>query len=198
MTDSGWVPAAYLTAALAADASSAANTLPSWIVALSEGQELVAPAEPVWVQTDDNLGVRRLLESGTRSDAAVLVVGGASESRTAVIGDLTARELLRAGIAGLVTDGPVRDAAELRRLKGFPVWCRTVTTAASRKQHAPPPSDFVVLGGVPIARGDLIIADDDGICVWPAEYVEQLTDQARYKYAADQARLAALSLPGSR
>jgi 4-hydroxy-4-methyl-2-oxoglutarate aldolase len=195
MSDPSRAPIDYLTAALAADASASANSLPSWIVALAEGQQLVAEAEPVWVQTNDNLGIRRLLEGGRTFSAAVLVVAGASESGTAVIGDLTARELLRAGIIGLVTDGPVRDAAELRRLDGFAVWCRTVTAAASHKNHAPPRSDFVVLGGVPISRGDLVVADDDGVCVWPAELAARLAEHAQEKYSADQKRLGALSTP---
>jgi 4-hydroxy-4-methyl-2-oxoglutarate aldolase len=166
-----------LTSTLAADTSRGQGALPHWISALDPSARLVGTVEPLWVQRDDNLAVRRLLESPVGYEGAVLVVAGASESDTAVIGGLTANSLIAAGFAGVVTDGLVRDAAEL--VEGsLRVWCRGVTSVASRKQVCPPQGDFVMIGGVPARRGDLLIADRDGVIIWPADSLTEYTTVA--------------------
>jgi 4-hydroxy-4-methyl-2-oxoglutarate aldolase len=179
-----------MPATVAADAAGPDAALPSWVRPVGPGQYIAARAEPVWIQRDDNSGLTQLIASGTRGDGAVLVVGGGSESRAAVIGDVMASELRAAGFTGMITDGPVRDSAELRRLTGFPVWSRGLTSFAPRKLAAPPAAGFVVIGGVPVVRGDLVVADDDGVVVWASAQVSALAAKAVDKDRADRERLA--------
>ena len=122
----------------------------------------------------------------------MLVVAGGSTSRTATIGGLMALEMQNAGIVALVTDGLVRDAREIRQLQQFGVWCRGVTPAASYKQGPVVVGGSISIGGILIRDGDLVIADEDGVVVWPKEQIDALLVKADAKRQQDNARLARL------
>jgi regulator of RNase E activity RraA len=82
------------------------------------------------------------------------------------------------GVAALVTDGVVRDVAGVRAT-GLPVWCDGV---------AAPPSvagltfvgwqEPVACGGVAVFPGDMVVVDDDGAVLIPADLVEAVTAEA--------------------
>src|SRR4051812_50155835 len=78
----------------------------------------------------------------------VLVVAGATESTTAILGDLVAAELLRAGVVAVVTDGLIRDSRAVADA-GLPVWARGTTPVASRKDGVGRVGGDVVIGGGP-------------------------------------------------
>ena len=50
----------------------------------------------------------------------------------------------------------------------------------------------VSIGGILIRDGDLVIADDDGIVIWPQEQIDDLLVKAESKWQQDNARLAKL------
>jgi 4-hydroxy-4-methyl-2-oxoglutarate aldolase len=104
-----------------------------------------------------------------------------------VLGDLVARELLRAGVVAVVTDGLIRDSRAVAEL-GLPVWARGVTPVASRKDGVGGVGGRVVIGGVPVEDGDLVVADADGVVVWPAAAVENNLAAADAKRIADEER----------
>jgi len=176
----------WLSSTLASDGSGGVGALPSWIHALSPETTVSGPALTVTVGLDDNTPMRdvpgRVTEPGT-----VLVVAGAEESRTAVLGDLVAGALLRAGVIAVVTDGLIRDSRAVAEL-GLPVWARGVTPVASRKDGVGHVGDGVVIGGVPVADGDLVVADADGVVAWPAAVVSAYLEKADEKRRADEAR----------
>ena len=183
----------WLSATLAADARGGIGALPAWIAARQVARTCVGRAQVLTVTRDDNAALRTLLDGGVSGD--VLVIGGASESVTACCGDLLARELQGHGIAALVTDGLVRDAAELRRI-GFDVWSRGTCAAAPAKATPGVVGGHTVLGGVIVFDGDLVIADDDGVVIWPRDAVCALTEKAARKRDEDGARLARLRAGG--
>jgi regulator of RNase E activity RraA len=180
----------WLAATLASDATEGEGVLPHTIVTLSTGSRVVGPARVVLVSQDDNLAILKVMETPP-APGSVLVVAGGSTSRTAVIGDLWALEMQNAGIAGLVTDGLVRDSQEIRTL-GFNVWCRGVSPIASRKNGPAHVGGSVAIGGTVIRDGDLVIADDDGVVIWPQERVDELLAKAEAKLQKDNERLARL------
>src|SRR3954467_4256184 len=94
----------WLSSTLAADGSSGRGALPPWIRALSPDATVAGPALVVAVGRDDNSPMRGV-PSRVSAPGTVLVVAGAGESTTAILGDLVAAELLRAGIVAVVTDG---------------------------------------------------------------------------------------------
>lgn len=150
----------------------------------------MGPAFVALMSQDDNLAVRKAIEAAP-APGSVLVVAGGSVSRSATIGGLLALELQNMGSIALVTDGLVRDAGEIRQLQ-FGVWCRGVTPMASNKNGPASVGGPVSIGGIVIRDGDLVIADDDGVVVWPEEQIDDLLARAEAKLKADNDRLARL------
>ena len=180
----------WLSATFASDASGGQGVLPSWIHALIADERAVGPAFVALTSQDDNLCVREALNASP-PPGSVLVIAGGSTSRTATIGGLLALELQQAGIAALVTDGLVRDTKEIRQAQ-FRVWCRGVTPIASQKKGPAEVGGAVSLGGTIIHNGDLVIADEDGVVIWPREHIDDLLARARARLEQDNARLAKL------
>jgi 4-hydroxy-4-methyl-2-oxoglutarate aldolase len=96
------------------------------------------------------------------------------------------------GCAGVVVDGGVRDVSDLRRL-GLPVWTRVVYAAGTVKDTAGKVNAPVVCGGVTVAPGDVVVADDDGVVVVARERAPEVLDAVRARLAREdetRARLA--------
>jgi 4-hydroxy-4-methyl-2-oxoglutarate aldolase len=177
----------WLSSTLAADAADARSVLPGWIRALSPTASVAGPALVAAVARDDNRAMRDLppeVAPGT-----VLVVAGAAESRTAILGDLVARSLLATGIVAVVTDGLIRDSREVHEI-GLPVWARGVTPIASAKAGPGYVGGSVLLGGVLVHDGDVVVADADGVVIWPAAEVHVRLEAADARRRADDERLA--------
>jgi regulator of RNase E activity RraA len=154
---------------------------------------VVGSASTCSVKPGDNTSVRAALEKGPQG-GPILVIAGAAESPTAVMGGLVAEALSMKSFRAVVTDGLVRDSDEVA---GFlKVWCRGTTTLAPAKKAKADVGNPVTIGGVTIAPGDYLIADADGIVVWPAAAVERLREKARQRDAKDQARAAMLRRTG--
>jgi 4-hydroxy-4-methyl-2-oxoglutarate aldolase len=186
----------WLSATLASDASAGAGALPSWIHALSPHATLAGPALVAAVSRDDNAALTQVAASVTEP-GTILVVAGASESRSAILGDLMAREFLAAGVIGVVTDGLIRDSREVAEL-GLAVWARGVTPVAPAKLAPGYVGGSVTLGGVVVHDGDVVVADADGVVVWPAAAVDDLLSKADARRISDDERLARLTAAGPR
>ena len=86
----------------------------------------------------------------------------------AYFGDLNANLAIRAGASGVVVDGFTRDTADVRAL-GLPVyahgsWCKDIKYEGTMQSMNMP----VEMGGIPVANGDMVFADQDGVVVIPA------------------------------
>jgi regulator of RNase E activity RraA len=173
-----------LTSALASDAAGGQGVLDQTVRALRTGAVVAAPASTVRVTVDDNLDVRRALRAGGLS-GTVLVIAGGSESRAACMGGNLARELKGAGIVAVVTDAPVRDSTEIASL-GLPVWSRGVTPIKPTKVGGGEVAVEVGLAGVRVRPGDWVVADDDGVVIWPRERLEELHATAAELHGAEQ------------
>lgn len=180
----------WLSSTLASDARKGLGVLPRWIRPLDPAQTLIARAHVVNAGLDDNLVINQLIQSPPEA-GRVLVVSGHAQSTTSTIGDLMARELQLAGVVGLITDGLIRDARDIRQI-GFPVWCRGSTPSASSKLEEGSRGGVIQIGGQVIREGDWLIADEDGSVVWPAGDVETLLEAATRKRDQDDERLARL------
>ena len=88
----------------------------------------------------------------------------------------------------------VRDATEIRRL-GFKVWCRGTTPTAPLKLSPGRVGGSIDIGGAFVRDGDLVIADDDGIVIWPVDRVAELLERATVRRASDEERIAKIRRP---
>jgi 4-hydroxy-4-methyl-2-oxoglutarate aldolase len=101
------------------------------------------------------------------------------------MGGLVAAALARAGFVALVTDGLVRDSVELAGLP-LQVWCRGTTPRAGAKDGPGSNGQTTECAGIAVSPGDYLIADDDGVVVWPAAEVAELLVAAQDKARRDR------------
>jgi 4-hydroxy-4-methyl-2-oxoglutarate aldolase len=120
------------------------------------------------VAEDDHLPVFSALADAEPGEVLVVVTGG---RRLAVVGELFATEARRRGVAGIVVDGFCRDVQSLRRL-GLPVFARGTIPMSGSTVARTPLREAVRCGGVDVAPGDVVFADDDGIVIAPPERLE--------------------------
>jgi regulator of RNase E activity RraA len=112
----------------------------------------------------------------------VFVAATNRSTRGAVWGELLSTTCLSRGAVGAVTDGLVRDVAQIREL-GFPVYARgSVPYDSHGRFEVTAIQTKVIIDDVEIEPGTLIIADDDGIVVVPrqleAEVLQRAVDKA--------------------
>jgi 4-hydroxy-4-methyl-2-oxoglutarate aldolase len=112
----------------------------------------------------DNLALFGALHRARPGDVLIAATDGFTG--TAVTGDLLLGMARNKGVAGFVTDGLVRDLVGILAV-GLPVYC-TGLTANSPVRNGPGTVGFpIVIGGVPIAPGDIVVGDRDGVVIVP-------------------------------
>ena len=107
---------------------------------------------------------------------AVAVIDSRGEQGAGTVGDILAGRMKRRGVAGIVSDGPMRDVAGIRAVD-IPVWCSGV---------AAPPSiaalwfagwqEPIGCGGVAVFPDDIVVADDDGAVVLPRALAAEVAE----------------------
>jgi 4-hydroxy-4-methyl-2-oxoglutarate aldolase len=157
---------------------------------IQQGIRLAGSAVTVSSHPGDNLMIHAAVEVCGPGD--VLVVTNTAPSTHGVFGELLATSLLARGVRALVVDAGVRDTAELRAM-GFAVWARHVSCQGTVKASAGSVNVPVVLGGVAVAPGDVVCADDDGVVVVPRTEAASALDQARRRVASEEATRARLA-----
>jgi regulator of RNase E activity RraA len=125
-----------------------------------------------------------------RGEVAVVATGDSNES--AFWGELFSAAALGAGAAGVITDGNLRDSPRIAGL-GFPAFSRSRRPLDYRmRMRVVATGERVTIGGVGCRTGDLVLADDDGVVVIPAEREREVLDRARSRAASESTVLAEL------
>ncbi|MCX5590632.1 RraA family protein [Alcaligenes endophyticus] len=177
----------WLSSTLLADRG--ARVLASRIKPLKTGWVVHGRALPVAVPAGDNLAIHAALSVAQAGE--VLVVDGGNYTERALMGGIMCHQAQAVGLAGVVIDGAVRDAIELRQA-ALPVFASALSPAGPYKHG--PGSVFkpVSCGGVSIQAGDWIYGDDDGVVVFTEQEREPLLQAAYEKWQQEQARMQAI------
>lgn len=136
------------------------------------------------------LADRDLYGVGRAGDVAVFDVQGFEGA--SIMGGLSARWARRLGIAGCVVDGAVRDVEAIRR-DGVPVWSRAVTPVSGKHRLAAVEINASVsLAGLPVSPGDLVVADETGVCVVPRDHIDATLAICRASEESERALIEAI------
>ncbi len=104
----------------------------------------------------------------------IAVVGALGVTDAGIFGDILCARLRKRGVAGLVTDGVVRDVAGVLGT-GLPVWCQGAAAPASVAGLTfvgwQEPIDC---GGVAVFPNDVIVVDQDGAVLIPAAMLDEV------------------------
>jgi 4-hydroxy-4-methyl-2-oxoglutarate aldolase len=126
-----------------------------------------------------------LVDRAEPGDVLVLAIAGRDE--LAAFGDVLAMKAKQRGVAAVIVDGYVRDAAFMETIQ-LPIWCLGITMIPQgyggySVQSVNQP---VTCAGVEVHPGDLIIADGDGVIVLPIEDAERVIQCSEELEAAEQ------------
>lgn len=146
------------------EASGKKGALPSGIKPLRSGWRIAAPVFTVAGPVRDNLWLHRAIYAAPAG--SVLVHECGNEDEAGYWGGIMANAARQRHLAGLVTQGGVRDLEELRELD-LPIFAHNVSIQGTSKRvdAAGSLGTSIVLGAVLVRTGDLLVADDDGVVV---------------------------------
>jgi 4-hydroxy-4-methyl-2-oxoglutarate aldolase len=108
----------------------------------------------------------------------VLVVDRAGDNRHGAVGGGVAFAAKEAGVHGIVMDGMATDIAELRQHR-LPVWARGLSTVTGKRLFQQ--GEFCVpinCGGVPVAPGDAVLADENGVLILKPDQIRAAATRA--------------------
>ena len=108
---------------------------------------------------------------------AVLVMDSRKDARAASAGAILVSRLHQRGVAGVVTDGGFRDAAEIARLGIAAFHQRPSAPTNLTLHHAIEINGPIACGDAPVFPGDVILGDADGVIVIPAHLADEIADE---------------------
>jgi len=109
---------------------------------------------------------------------AVFVIDSRKDPRAASAGSILVTRLMKRGVAGIVTDGGLRDSPEIARLP-FPAYHQRPSAPTNLTLHQAVDIDVPIgCGDVPVWPGDIVVGDGEGVVVIPLSLVDDVAAEA--------------------
>jgi regulator of RNase E activity RraA len=107
-----------------------------------------------------------------------MVMDSRKDARAASAGAILVTRMMKRGVAGVVTDGGFRDSAEIAAL-GIPAYHQRPSAPTNLTLHQAIDINVPIgCGDAPVFPGDIILGDQDGVIVIPADLLDEIADEA--------------------
>jgi 4-hydroxy-4-methyl-2-oxoglutarate aldolase len=138
-------------------------------------------------------GVNRMAEFEAHNLASpgdVLVIQGVAGVSN--MGGISAQTGKRQGEAGAIVMGGIRDIAHSRAV-GYPLWASEITPVTGKwRLETVEINGAIEIAGVRVEAGDLVVADDTGVCFIPRDFILEVLERAEAKAKAEDIRCKAI------
>jgi 4-hydroxy-4-methyl-2-oxoglutarate aldolase len=148
-----------------------------------QGLRLAGRAFTVKTMPSDNLAVFRAIDEAP--PGSILLIDAGETVRSTIWGGSSTIACVAKGIAGCVTNGAARDIAEVWESR-FPLFTAGISLRGTVKTHPGWLQIPIAIGGAVVRPGDVVLGDDDGVLVVPAERASEIADLALERRRQDE------------